>query len=193
MRADRASVCTAECMLDSTHRRTRTLIHEAHVKITILPFIYRMASVILLFIFILPGCAQDSYQRRAEVMKDHVENFYNHLRANRVESAVHENEQIERMADQMANTVKKQGQLQRTSQVEREFALMKTARGTAAENWIALGQYFAIKQHPEKARASYQRVVDTYTEPTERAYREHAARALKDLEILSGSPSDSIP
>ena len=126
-------------------------------------------------------------------MKDHVENFYNHLRANRVESAVHENEQIERMADQMANTVKKQGQLQGTSQVEREFALMKTARGTAAENWIALGQYFAIKQHPEKARASYQRVVDTYTEPTERAYREHAARALKDLEVLSEPPADSIP
>lgn len=193
MRADPASVCAADCVLDSMHGRTRTLIHEAHVKISIRRSSSRMASIILLFVFILSGCAQDSYQRRAEVMKDHIENFYNHLRANRVESAVHENEQIERMADQMANTVKKQSQSQGTSQVEREFALMKIARGTAAENWIALGQYFAIKQHPEKARASYQRVVDTYTEPTERAYREHAARALKDLEILSGPPSDSIP
>lgn len=142
-----------------------------------------IAMVILL---ISSGCAQDSYQRRADVMKDHIEKFYAHLRADRVEAAVHENEQIEVMADRMADTVRKEGRLQGTSQVGREFALMKTARDTAAENWIALGQYFAIKQQPEKARASYQRVVDTYTDPTERAYREQAARALKDLEIVSG-------
>ncbi len=148
-------------------------------------------GLIAVFVLILSGCAQDSYQRRADVMKDHVENFYAHLKANRVGAAVHENEQIEVMADRMADTVKKQGQLQGTSQVEREFALMKTARGTAAQNWIALGQYFAIKQQPERARASYQRVVETYTDPTERVYREQAARALKDLEILSGPSPDS--
>ena len=153
---------------------------------------YRTAGVIALFVSIMSGCAADPYQRRADVMKDHVENFYTHLKANRVAAAVHENEQIEAMADQMADTVRKQGQLQGTSQVEREFALMKTARGTAAQNWIALGQYFAIKQQPEKARASYQRVVDTYTGQTERTYREQAARALNDLEILSGpSPSST--
>lgn len=148
-----------------------------------------IAVVVLL---ISSGCAQDSYQRRADVMKDHIENFYAHLRANRVEAAVHENEEIEVMADQIADTVRKQGQLQGTSQVGREFALMKTARDTAAQNWIALGQYFAIKQQPERARASYQRVVDTYMHPTERAYREQAARALKDLEIVSDpSPSST--
>ena len=153
---------------------------------------YRTAGVITLVVLIMSGCAADPYQRRADVMKDHVETFYTHLKANRVAAAVHENEQIEAMADQMADTVRKQGQLQGTSQVEREFALMKTARGTAAQNWIALGQYFAIKQQPEKARASYQRVVDTYTNPTERTYREQAARALNDLEILSGpSPSST--
>jgi hypothetical protein len=142
-------------------------------------------GVISLFVLLLSGCVQDPYQRRADVMKDHIENFYTHLKANRVGAAVHENEQIELMADQMAETVRKQGPLQGTSQVQREFALMKTARGTAAQNWIALGQYFAIKQQPERARASYQRVIDTYTDPTERAYREQAARALKDLEIVS--------
>ena len=153
---------------------------------------YGTAGVIALFVLIMSGCAADPYQRRADVMKDHVENFYTHLKANRVAAAVHENEQIEAMADQMADTVRKQGQLQGTSQVEREFALMKTARGTAAQNWIALGQYFAIKQQPEKARASYQRVVDTYTNQTERTYREQATRALNDLEILSGpSPSST--
>lgn len=137
------------------------------------------------FIALMAGCARDTYQQRADILKDHVENFYSHLKANRVEAAVHENEQIEAMADQMAETVRKRAQLQGTTQAEREFALMKTARETAAENWIALGQYFAIKKQPEKARATYQRVIDTYTAPTERSYRDQAARALKDLDILA--------
>jgi len=155
------------------------------MKISSRHFFYQTIGVIALFVLIMSGCAADPYQRRADVMKDHVENFYTHLKANRVAAAVHENEQIEAMADQMADTVRKQGRLQGTSQVEREFALMKTARGTAAQNWIALGQYFAIKQQPERARAAYHRVVDTYTDPTEQTYREQATRALKDLEILS--------
>jgi hypothetical protein len=67
---------------------------------------------------------------------------------------------------------------------------MKTARETSAQNWIALGQYFRLKQQPDRARASYQRVIDTYTNPTEQAYREQAARALKDLDIVSGPSSD---
>lgn len=146
---------------------------------------YRAVGVMSLFVLLLFGCAQDQYQRRADVMKDHVENFYSHLKANRVGSAVHENEQIELMADQMADTVKKRGQMGGIGQVEREFALMKTARETSAQNWIALGQYFTLKQQPDKARTSYQRVIDTYTNPTERAYREQAARALKDLDIVS--------
>lgn len=161
------------------------------MKMSIRHFFYRTAGIISLLVLLLSGCAPDPYQRRADIMKDHVENFYTHLKANRVGAAVHENEQIEAMADQMADTVRKQGQLQGTSQVGREFALMKTARGTAAQNWIALGQYFAIKQQPERARASYQRVVETYTEPTERAYREQAARALKDLELVSEPSPDS--
>lgn len=163
------------------------------MKISVRHFPYRAAGVILLFVFLQTSCAPDPYQRRADVMKDHVENFYTHLKANRVQAAVHENEQIEGMADQMADTVRKQGRLQGTSQVGREFALMKIARETAAQNWIALGQYFAIKQQPDRARATYQRVVDTYTNPTEQAYREQAARALKDLEIVSGPSSDSTP
>jgi len=142
---------------------------------------------------LLAGCARDTYQQRADILKDHVENFYSNLKANRVEAAIHENEQIEAMADQMAETVRKRAQLQGTTQVEREFALMKTARETAAENWIALGQYFAIKKQPERARATYQRVMDTYTNPTERTYREQAARALKDLEILAPAAKRDNP
>ncbi|MHC9063486.1 hypothetical protein ACYX34_12445 [Nitrospira sp. CMX1] len=160
------------------------------MKIVLPHRLYHIVGMISLFIILLSGCAQDSYQRRADVMKDHVEAFYSHLKANRVGSAVHENEQIELMADQMADTVKKRGHMGEVGQVEREFALMKTARETAAQNWIALGQYFTLKQQPDRARASYQRVIDTYTNPTERAYREQAARALKDLDIASAPSAD---
>ena len=151
---------------------------------------YYAVGALSLFVLLLSGCAQDQYQRRADVMKDHVENFYSHLKANRVGSAVHENEQIELMADQMADTVKKRGRMGGLGQVEREFALMKTARETSAQNWIALGQYFTLKQQPDRARASYQRVIDNYTDPAEHVYREQAARALKDLDIVSAPPPD---
>lgn len=156
-------------------------------------FSSRTTCVIAWFLLIMFGCAQDSYERRADIIKTHVGDFYGHLKANRVGAAVHENEQIEVMADHMAEMVVKRGQGQGTTQVEREFALMKTARETAAQNWIVLGQYFAIKQQPEKARASYQRVIDTYTDPTERVYREQAARALNDLEIVSEPAPEPTP
>jgi hypothetical protein len=142
----------------------------------------------LLFITLLAAnCAHDTYQKRADILKDHVEGFYSNLKVNRVEAAVHENEAIESMANQMADTVRKRAKLQGTTQVEREFALMQTARETAAQNWIALGQYFAIKKQPERARITYQRIIDTYTNPAERPYREQAARALKDIDLLSPS------
>jgi hypothetical protein len=157
------------------------------------PFAHTIARSLGFVALIASGCAHDGYEQRADVIKDHVKDFYAHLKANRVGAAVHENEEIEAMADDMAATVRKRAQLQGTSQVEREFALMKTARETAAQNWIALGQYFAIKQQTEKARASYQRVVDTYTNPTEQIYREQAARALKDLDIVSPASSRPIP
>jgi len=133
----------------------------------------------------LVHCAHDTYQERADQVKQHSEAFYSHLKANRVEAAIRENEQIEAMAGRMGDTVKKRAVQQGTSSVEREFALMKTANEAAAANWLALGQYFAIKKQYPRARATYQRVVDTYTNPTDRPYREQAARALKDLDILN--------
>ena len=157
------------------------------------PFTRPIVCILALLALIMSSCAHNTYQQRADVIKDHVEDFYAHLKANRVGAAVHENQQIEAMAAQMAQTVRKRAQLQGTSQVEREFALMKTARETAAQNWIALGQYFAIKQQTDKARASYQRVVDAYTNPAERTYREQAARALKDLNIVSPASNQMTP
>ena len=134
---------------------------------------------------LLASCAHDTYQQRADLIKEHSEAFYTHLKANRVESAIRENEQIEAMASEMGRTVRKRASLQGAAPVEREFALMKTAHEAAATNWLALGQYFAIKKQYAQARATYQRILNTYDEPTDRPYREQAARALEDLNILN--------
>src|SRR5215510_11412468 len=130
------------------------------------------------------GCAHDTYQERANLIKNHADAFYDNLKANRVESAIRANEQIEAMANQMGDNVRKQAGLQGTKAVEREFALMKTANEAAAANWLALGQYFAIKRQYPQARTTYHRVIDTYINPTDRPYREQALRALRDLDML---------
>jgi hypothetical protein len=135
--------------------------------------------------FLLTFCAHDTYQERADLVKEHSEAFYTHLKANRVEAAIRENEQIEAMASEMGRTVRKRASLQGTTPVEREFALMKTANEAAATNWLALGQYFAIKKQYPQARATYQRILNTYNNPTDRPFREQAALALEDLNILN--------
>jgi hypothetical protein len=134
---------------------------------------------------ILASCAHDTYQERANLIKNHAEAFYDNLKTNRVESAIRSNEQIEAMASEMGDTVKKRAAQQGTTSVEREFALMKTANEAAAANWLALGQYFTIKRQYPQARTTYRRVIDTYTNPTDRPYREQALRALKDLDMLN--------
>jgi hypothetical protein len=139
------------------------------------------------------GCAHDTYQDRADMIKNHSDAFYDSLKANRVESAIRSNEQIEAMANQMGDTVRKRAGEQGTTAVEREFALMKTANEAAATNWLALGQYFAIKRQYPQARATYRRVIDTYTNPTDRPYREQALRALKDLDMLNPPTTTTNP
>ena len=134
---------------------------------------------------LVASCAHDTYQERANLIKNHAETFYDNLKTNRVESAIRANEQIEAMASQMGDTVKKRAAQQGTTHVEREFALMKTANEAAATNWLALGQYFAIKRQYPQARATYRRVIETYTSPTDQLYREQALRALKDLDMLN--------
>ncbi len=144
-----------------------------------------MVCVLALGGLIASACAIDPSRERADLVKAHVESFYTYLKSNRVEAAVHENQQLEAMADALAETVRKRAKMHGPSQAAREFALMKTTRETAAQNWIALGQYFAIRRQTDKARATYQRVIDTYTNPTEQVYRKQAALALKDLAIVS--------
>jgi tetratricopeptide (TPR) repeat protein len=137
--------------------------------------------------FILAGCAHDPYQAGTDQIKAHVEAFYAHLKADRIEAAIHENEQIETLASQLGETIRSRTQRPGVNRMDREWALVKTANETAAQNWLALGQYFAIKKRYDQARAAYRRVVDTYTGSSERMYREQAARALRDLDMMSPS------
>ena len=134
---------------------------------------------------ILANCAHDTYQERANLIKNHAEAFYDNLKTNRVESAIRDNEQIEAMASQMGDTVRKRACQQGATSVEREFALMNTANEAAATNWLALGQYFAIKRQYSQARGTYRRVIDTYTNLTDRPYRDQALRALRDLDMVN--------
>ena len=151
----------------------------------------RAVTCLALGALISASCAHDTYQERANLVKDHAEAFYDHLKANQVEAAVHDNEQIEAIASQIGETVRRRAAREGTTHVEREFALMKTANEAAVTNWLALGQYFSIKKQYPQARATYQRIVDTYTSPPERPYREQAQRALRDLDILSPTTATS--
>ena len=149
------------------------------------PFTSYRSMLVFACCLILANCAHDTYQERANLIKNHAEAFYDSLKTNRVESAIRSNEQIEAMATEMGDTVRKRAGQQGTTSVEREFALMNTANEAAATNWLALGQYFTIKRQYSQARTTYRRVVDTYTNATDRPYREQALRALKDLDMLS--------
>ena len=152
---------------------------------TRLPFAPYRSMLVMACWLILASCAHDTYQDRASLIKNHAEAFYDNLKTNRVEAAIRSNEQIEAMASEMGDTVRKRAAQQGTASVEREFALMNTANEAAATNWLALGQYFTIKRQYPQARTTYRRVIDTYTNAADRPYREQALRALKDLDMLS--------
>lgn len=137
------------------------------------------------------ACAHDTYQERANLIKDHAESFYTHLKANQVEAAIRENERIEAMASEMAQSVRRVAAQHGTTHVQREFALMKTANETAAMNWLALGQYFAVKKQYGQSHTTYQRILNTYTNPTDRSFREQASRAIEDLNILN-PPTENV-
>jgi hypothetical protein len=152
---------------------------------TRLRFISYRSTIVMACGLMLASCAHDTYQERANLIKNHAEAFYDNLKTNRVESAIRSNERIEAMASEMGNTVRKKASQQGTTSVEREFALMNTANEAAATNWLALGQYFTIKRQYPQARTTYRRVIDTYTNAADRPYREQALRALRDLDMLN--------
>lgn len=145
--------------------------------------------LVLAFCLSLPQCAHDIHEKRADLIKDHVESFYDHLKHDRVAAAVRENEAIEQLSSQLGEMVTRRVNQPGSNQIDREWTDLRTANETAAQNWLALGQYLSIKKHYAQSRATYQRVIDTYTGATERTYRDQAARAIRDLDMLSSPPA----
>ena len=143
-----------------------------------------VGTIVGLFMAACVGCSHDVHEKRAGTIKEHVEAFYDHLTHDRVAAAIRENEEIEAMAGRMKDGIKRRVNQPGANQVDREWTDLKTANETAAQNWLALGQYLTIKKRFPQARTTYQRVLTTYTGDTDKVYREQAERALRDIQIL---------
>ncbi|MBV6470641.1 MAG: hypothetical protein NBKEAIPA_02557 [Nitrospirae bacterium] len=143
--------------------------------------------------FALTHCAHDIHQKRADAIKDHVEAFYDHLTHDWVAAAVRENEAIEHLSAELGEVISKRVNQLGSNRIDREWMDLRTSNETAAQNWLALGQYLSIKKQYAQAKATYQRVIDTYSGPTERTYRDQAVRAIRDLDILTPSPAPPRP
>ena len=146
---------------------------------------YRRVISIMIGCLLFAGCAHDFYQQRNEMIKTRVTAFHANLKADRLEAAIIENEEIEEMASEVAESIRKRNQPQKSDRVDYELKLLKTAIEAAATNWLALGQHLMIMKKYDQARAAYERVIVTYTGDTERSYRERAARAKQDIDILN--------
>jgi len=151
----------------------------------------RTSSIVICLL--LAGFAYDFYQQRADMIKQHDEAFNANLKADRVEAAIFENEQIEEIASHVMESINKRGQPLPENQVDHELKLLKTAVDAAVKNWLAMGQRLTILKKYDQARAAYQRVIETYTGDSERIYRDRAVRAKRDLDILSPPLSESVP
>lgn len=138
----------------------------------------------VLFLLAFSSCTHDPYQQRADVMKGHVESFYSNLKSDRVASAIRDNEQIEAMAGQMGQSIRTRANQPALNQVDREGVLYKTASETAVENWLSLARYLVIKKRYDQARATYQRILETYSGPAYRTYTDQAAAGLRDVNIV---------
>jgi hypothetical protein len=151
--------------------------------------------LVLSLCLLLAACAHDYdfYKQRADMIRAHVVAFQTNLKANRIESAIFENEEIEAAASEVANAIRKRDQPLAKDKVDYEWKLLKTAIDAAAGNWLALGRQLTINKQYDQARAAYQRVIDTYTGDAEQPFRERAARAKRDIDILNPPISVSAP
>lgn len=156
--------------------------------------VFRQASSIALCLLItITACGHDFYRQRVDMIRAHAVAFQTNLKANRIEAAIFENEEIEATASEVANAIRKRDQPLPNGQVDYEWKLLKTAIDAAAGNWLALGRRLTINKQYDQARAAYQRVIDTYTGEAEQPFRERAARAKQDIDILNPPLSVSGP
>jgi hypothetical protein len=65
-----------------------------------------------------------------------------------------------------------------------EWKIIKTAKETAAENWLALARYFSETQQYNKARGTYRRVIETYQGSPYHSYVDRAKTGLRNVEAI---------
>jgi Tfp pilus assembly protein PilF len=143
----------------------------------------------LLILMSLSGCTADRYQQQANTIKDHVKTFYDHLGTHQVDQAVSENQQIEVIAlSAEERLLRRVGQMNQGEKMQ-EWKIIKTAKETAAENWLALARYFSETQQFDKARETYRRIMNTYKSSPYDSYVTRAKTGLQDLNaVLDPNP-----
>jgi hypothetical protein len=139
---------------------------------------------VLLLVGSLPGCVGDRYQQQADVIKGHVETFYDHLQSHQIAQAVSENEKIEVLALRAEERLlRRVGQFNQGEKMQ-EWKIIKTAKETAAENWLALARYFSETQQYTKARSTYRQIIETYHGSPYHSYVDRAKMGLRDVEAF---------
>ena len=132
------------------------------------------------------GCAGNRYEQRAEIIKEHVSSFYGHLESRQAEQAIVDNQRIEQVAlESEEYLLRRVGQMSQADRTQ-EWKIIKSAKETAAENWLALARYFTQTQEYERGRGTYQRVLETYGDSAYRTYQDRAKTGLHDLELMQG-------
>lgn len=130
------------------------------------------------------GCTVDRYHQQADAIKNHVETFYGNLQTHQIDQAVSVNEQIEVIALRAEERLlRRVGQMNHGERTQ-EWKIIKTAKETAAENWLALARYFLETKQYDKARGTYRRIIATYQDSPYHLYVDRAETGLRDLETI---------
>lgn len=149
---------------------------------TIKWIVYFLSGVLLLSV---SACGGNRYEQRAGMIKEEVSSFYGHLESRQVDQAIFANQRIEQLTMESEEyLLRRVGQM---SQAERtqEWKIIKTAKETAAENWLALAQYFTQVGEYERAGGTYKRLIETYKDSSVyQTYVKRATTGLRDLELV---------
>ncbi len=146
--------------------------------------VWLQMSCALIMVSTLSSCTGDRYQQQADVIKGHVEMFYGHLQSHQPDQAVADNEQIEVLALRSEERLLRRVGQMRQGERTQEWKIIKTAKETAAENWLALARYFSESKQYNKALGTYQRIIETYQGLAYQLYVDRAKTGLRDVEAI---------
>jgi Tfp pilus assembly protein PilF len=114
------------------------------------------------------------------------------LQSHQVDQAVAENEQIEVIAlSAEERLLRRVGQMNQGEKTQ-EWKIIKTAKETALENWLALARYFSETQQYNKARGTYRRIIETYQGSPYHSYVDRAKTGLRDVETILDPQTPSV-